>query len=103
MTPTDIVERLRSLQREIRNGYGISYTRADTVALGADEIDQLRARIAELEAGPRMTWETLDRLEKKMEKIEADTIERCAQVADTMDCDHKIGSEIAAAIRALKK
>ena len=29
------------------------------------------------------------------------TIERCAAVADTMDCDHRIGRAIAAAIRAL--
>ena len=50
MTPIDIVGRLHSLHRDIRNGYGVSYTRADVIASGIDEIEALRDRIAELEA-----------------------------------------------------
>lgn len=72
-TMTDIVERLKPLAREIRNGYAIPYTRCGMVDEAAAEIERLRA--LKTPASARLlniTKAALDSAEAEVERLRAE-------------------------------
>jgi hypothetical protein len=94
MTPTDA--QIEALALKICN--------ASLPALTLDESRVIAkaalTAAAEVEGRPYVTWETLDRLEAKIEKAAATEREACARVADDMQL--YTAWDIAAAIRARK-